>query len=219
MIDLYKPAAPLAPMDFHPLEDWHHVVLSEPPQQSEGGIWLPPSATENWTHGTVRASGPGMRVEQCQLMNQADEDFDVLFLRESFRALYKGAREGTVRDRHLVAMLGMDDDLEPVIFPCNDWVLLSLAQCETEHSRVAIPEEFQRRPLRGFVFSWGPGRIIERGKYLGNRQEVCRIIGVDPELLLRGSEVYWDASADCLEVYRDEVECLLVRAGDLICIS
>lgn len=209
---------------FQPREDWHHIRLVDPAQRSAGGVWLPELSRENWTQGEVLASGPGFRLPESgvPMSNQADAGFEVLFQRSSYIEFSDNVREGMVRDRDLVAVIGLDKDengFKEGIYPLNDWVALSLEGSQEFHGNIAIPDEWQRRPLRGRVLNYGSGRLITGRTNTGYFSDVCSIIGLSPDTPLEGAIVYWSADADCLEVYRDDVECLLVRAQDLLCIA
>ena len=82
---------------------------------------------------------------------------------------------------------------------------------------IILPEDQQRRPAKGRLKAWGPGKLIKKGELAGERMVVSDILGMSNRILsmCNGPIVGWSDKVEAWEIGRDRVECVIVRAQDL----
>lgn len=201
----------------------YHVRLRRGPEQSSGGIWLPETYQDVFTEAEVLAAGPGMTVvgpdgDTHRSVMWARVGDHVLFQKSAFVPFSNGGQEGTVRDEDLVGVVRGDAFTE-VVEPLNDWVRVMPSAPEPVSSLIEQPEAYRRAPRRGVVEDLGPGRLRLVGRLAGLRVPVFRELGLRSSYGLLGRVVRWGENAEVLDVGSEVLECVLVRAGDLLALE
>ena len=201
-----------------PLEANYVVELLEPEETTASGIFLPSSIKSNWTSGIIRAVGPGYAIpdtDGCRSTMWGEEGDEVVFLQHHLRLF--GDRIGCVKDEYLIALVQGDGALQPM----NDWVAVDV-QCHGDQYKVdnretglIIPSAYHPRSNTGRITGYGPGKLRFDGYYYGTRKSVPGIMGMYSGLL-SNLQVHWGDDATCLELGRESVESVFVRAGDIL---
>jgi chaperonin GroES len=202
-------------MRLRPLNSNVHVRFVKEDEQTAGGIYLPETCRDNWQTGVVLATGDGYPLPDSALRSvmYTYEGETVLFFQHDLALLSRGSDEAVVAEEKLVAV--HDEDVDALV-PLNDWVALDVIDKEElyEASSLIIPDEFRTRINLGRITDFGPGFLRLNGHYFGSRKSVPGIMGLTSNQTY-GALVYWTDDAECLELGRDGIEAVFVRAGDL----
>lgn len=192
------------------------VELRRGPAQTLGGIHLPDNWRDNWTDGKVCASGPGLPVgigsRRWRSAMWAEVGDVALFQKHAFRPFGEGHRLGTVPDPELIAMIPKGTT---EVQPLNDWVKIRQAPEVEAEGSIVYADVHRPRPCHGTIEAYGPGRFRGRGSLYGTRQSVFDLLGLPRDMTLEGLTVYWDQTCEVLACGREQLEFLLIKAGDL----
>ena len=191
-----------------------HIRLSKPADRSAGGVILPERLRENYVQGEILAVGPGMDLALMGLRSVVwpSPGETVLFEKHNLRLISKD--EAVLPETDLLALVDATG-----LIPLNDWLMLELADWDRGTGRIVIAEEFQRRPRKGKLLAWGPGRLVTKGVRRGTRLSVPDMLQWNEEALQKGPVVHWHESSRVVDVGREHTEAVLVKAEDIVAVE
>lgn len=216
-------------MSFTPLGSQLHVRRLKAPETSVGGVIIPVASRILPSEGEVLAVGPGTLLPRPPGWEGSPAWQDqrsgtyacvgdiVLFRERDFRTLAKGAEEGVIDDDDLVALQGETGDYEPL----SDYVMIrSEGRSSTSVGGIVIAQEARQLPLVGTILDYGPGRRMRTGPCAGLTRSIGADLNLPPSESLWGRTVWWSNESGFLWVAtRDERDCLLVRARNLVAVE
>lgn len=198
--------------NFTPRSDYHLVRFTEPETISAGGIHLPETAQKNYTECEVLKSGPGYLAGDTEIRSPmwARPGDIVVIEKHSFQPIV-GSKKGLIQDEDIIGVLDEDGD----IIPLNDWVKVAVPEKPEKIGNIYLPETEQQKLNEGQVLGYGPGKLRKTGRLSGTRASCYGIMGVGSNETLLGETVFWTERATILEMGRETVSCLFLRAGDI----
>lgn len=203
----------------HPRASNLFVRLLEPADRSLGGIIYCDNHKENYEEAQVVATGPGYALPTPwgfrHTVMWAEEGDRIFFRQKDLRWVDRDQRLVCARDEDLLAIVEDDGGLRAL----NGWVLLEPGdRKEQTAGGILIAEGSRRREDWGRILDVGPGTLVRnsRSPAYGTRMPICAILGIEEPL---GKKVYFDRSAEVLEVGRGVVASWLVQATELCAIE
>lgn len=194
---------------FKPRSDFHLVRFTECAEQTESGIYLPEKYQSNYTECEILKSGTGF-LGLYEVVQPWTKPGDTVVIEKHSFSPIVGYKEGLIRDSDVVAIV-----LEDGLWPLNDWVMLEVPRRESMLGSIELPEELQQKPNRAQIIEIGPGRLCKSGKYAGIRTPIYDTLNVGSACHLSGKTAVWSDDATILEIGRDSVSALFIRAEDI----
>jgi co-chaperonin GroES (HSP10) len=166
----------------------------------------------NTSEATVLAAGAGRLTAEGERFPPWPRAGDIVtFAPEKAQALGDG--EALIDAEDVIGLVRSDGSL----YPLSDWVqVIPDPKAHESKGGIRLSDRVQRYRIRGTVLEYGPGLLEVEGTCAVRRRTVHEILNLPPDFDLSGRDVFWKRDARVVQLGREQVECWLVSAGDLI---